>query len=366
MSHRPERLAAVARMLQPLLLDSLALQADRIADELAHELGLVAWERERLIGHIQGQLMALREQRFGRPGGAPVRIVERRLQPLESLVPTWQMLRRGRQVHLESEPGTIPQLLHLMRAMAAMVGEDDLTVADAGANTDPRHREWRRAGVVGAERRVALVQEDADPELAAYLLARACLRRTGFDPRSIHRVVVIGRTERLERHLRRLWFGVVMGAVDDERAFAGPVTEVEADSFLASERSWRTVPGVEVLCGAGRLEHVAHDRRRPAFLAPALLRLTAGRSSASLEDPPAEERGSSVGSPPLTGPLLLLHRCAEAEQGEALLEEIAGPGDARLRIGPRPRGVRLGAMDRQIHGALLLERLPPGLPDPRP
>ena len=119
MAGRPaERLAAVARLLQSTLIESLALRADAICDELAHEkgLGLVAWDREHVIGQAQRQLFALRERRFGRPGGEGVRIMERRNQPLECLEPVWRHLRQGRRVRVEAEAGSCVQVMELLRS----------------------------------------------------------------------------------------------------------------------------------------------------------------------------------------------------------------------------------------------------------
>ena len=79
--------------------------------------------------------------------------------------------------------------------------------------------------------------------------------------------------------------------------------------------------------------------------------------------------------PPLVGPLLVVYPVAgeQAEsRGEALLDHFAPRGhfalrgQGRLRFGVKPRDVVLHRDDRQIHGALLVERLPPGLPEPRP
>ncbi len=349
-----ERLAAIARLLQPILIESLALRADKICDELAERWGMVAWDRERLIGQIQRQLFSLREQRFGRPGGAAVRILERRQQPLECLEPVWRYLRKGRRVVLEWEPGCSVEVVALMQSMASLIGETNLQLAGALTGAEPKdgHLGPARVGVASAPARVALLQEDGDRELAAYVLVRACLRRTGFDPRCVHRVVVVGSLERLERNLRRLWVGAAMGPSDDDLAFAGPVTEAEAERFLSSERRWRLRPGARVLCSGGRLEHTSCTRQRPAFLAPALIRVA--------EDP------ESPSPEPLEGPLLLIHPVADADAGTLLLDRLAPSGTLRLRIGESPRGLQPQRGDRQFHGALLAERLPPGLPEPRP
>src|SRR5262249_30419621 len=157
--------------------------------------------------------------------------------PLEAFELAWRELRRGRRVHVESEAGACPAVYRILREMAELFGEG-LTVSAPG-EYEHEHAEWPLIGARLRHDRVALIQADADRELAAYVLARACLRRTGFDPRVVHRVIVVGPVDRLERNLRRLWVGARMGPVDDERAFAGPVDEQHAASFLAAEASWR-------------------------------------------------------------------------------------------------------------------------------
>lgn len=356
-SLRPERLAAASRLLQTELFEAIALASDGIADDLAERLGMVAWEREEQIGLAQRRLLELRERRFHRYGGEPVRVRELREQPLEAFELAWRALRRGRRVHVESEADACPAVYRILRELAELLGEG-LSVSAPGV-LDHEYADWSLIGVRPRRERVALIQPDADRELAAYVLAQACLRRTGFDPRVVHRVIVVGPADRLERNLRRLWVGARMGPVDDERAFAGPVDEQQAEQFLAADAAWRAHPGVTTICPGGRLERA--DAPGQLFLAPALLR----DSTIADDSLPSEE-------PPLVGPMLVIYPVApvageSAEQrGEALLEHFAPKGYGHLRFGSKPREILLRPEDRQIHGALLVERLAPGLPEPRP
>lgn len=354
---RPERLAAASRLLQTELFEAIALASDGIADDLAARLGMVAWEREEQIGLAQRRLLELRERRFHRYGGEPVRVRELREQPLEAFELAWRALRRGRRVHVESEADACPAVYRILREMAELLGEG-LTVSAPG-ELEHEHAEWPLIGVRPRQDRVALVQADADRELAAYVLARACLRRTGFDPRVVHRVIVVGPADRLERNLRRLWVGARMGPVEDERAFAGPIDEPRAEQFLAADAVWRAREGVTTIAPGGRLERA--DAPGQLFLAPALYRYSA-IVDATL---PIEE-------PPLIGPMLVIYpiggsvdETAEL-RAERLLEHFSPRGHGHLRFGSKPRDLVLRREDRQIHGALLVERLAPGLPEPRP
>jgi hypothetical protein len=348
MSIRPERLAAASRLLQNDLLEAVALASDAIADDLAERLHMVAWDREEQIGAAQRRLIELRERRFHSHGGEPVRIRELADQPLEALALVWRMLRSGRPVHVESEAAACPAVYRIFTQLADPLGHELLAVSPPG-EFDHEHAHWPLIGVRARSERVALVQADADRELAAYLLARASLRRTGFDPRVVHRVVVVGPAERLERNLRRLWVGARMAPVDDEQAFAGPVDEIRAQRFLEVEAAWRASPDVQTLCPGARLER--RDEGSHVYLAPALLRA----------DPDATHE-----LPEPFGPMLVLHPAVDEARAETLLERLSAPDHARLRFGIKPRLVTLREDDRQIHGALLVERLPPGLPEPRP
>ncbi len=348
MSVRPERLAAASRLLQNDLLEALALASDAIADDLATRLNMVAWEREEQIGMAQRRLLELRERRFDHHGGEPVRVRELASQPLEALELAWRWLRQGSRVHVESEADACLAVHLILSEVSELLGHEALT-SSAPGELDHEHREWRSIGVRPRLPRVALVQADADRELAAYVLARACLRRTGFDPRVVHRVLVVGPTDRLERNLRRLWVGTRMGPVDDEEAFAGPVDERRAERFLDVDAVWQAAEGVKVLCAGGRLQRAGSERL--CFLAPALLRA------------PIE---ATVGLPEPVGPMLILHPIADPSLAEAELERLTKSGEGRLRFGSKPRHIELRGDDRVFHGALLAERLPPGLPEPRP
>ena len=352
---RPERIAAAARAYGHELLQAIALAADSLADDLAERLGMVAWEREDQIGAAQRRLLTLRERRFHRYGGDPALVRELREQPLEAFELAWRALRRGRRVHVESEGDACPGVFRILREMSDLLGEQLLSVSPPGVLDHP-HAGWQRIGVRQRRERVALIQPDADHELAAYVLARACLRRTGFDPRVVHRVIVVGPSERLERNLRRLWVGTQMGPVDDEHAFAGPVTEARAKQFLVDEAAWRAREQVTTICPGGRLRRA--DAPGLPFLAPALLRVR-------IPDDQLPEH-----EPALHGPILVVYPvgsddAAEA-RGQRLLDHYAPRGHGHLRFGSKPRELTPRRGDRQVHGALLVERLPPGLPEPRP
>jgi hypothetical protein len=376
-----DQIAATARALGPVLLEHLARSSDELADELATNLGMVAWDREDLIGGVQRRLLELSSAEQDRTGGGPVTgfarhgggqpnglprdqvlIRELRQQPFEALDLAWRALRQGRRVHVEFEAGACLGVSRILGEMAEHFPEV-ITLTPAGV-LEHEHSGWRRIGVEPRHGRVALVQADADRELAAYVLARACLRRTGFDPRGVHRVIVVGPSDRLERNLRRLWVGARMGPVDDEQAFAGPVDDAHAQRFAAAERAWRTRESIVTICPGGQLEHSSRAIAS-SFLAPALLRA-----------PLVQDDRLPEAEPGTCGPMLVIYPVgpggplgpdeSAAARGERLLDHFAGRDLDRLRFGNKPRDVTLRPNDRQLHGALLVERLPPGLPEPRP
>jgi hypothetical protein len=363
-SEQDPGLAAKARALGPLLLEQIARGSDELADELATCLGMVAWEREEQIGAVQRRLLELdgMVERELSGSAEPCLVRELREQPLEALDLAWRVLRQGRRVHVESEAGACAGVFRILHELADRFATGAVSVTPPGV-LEHEHSSWKRVGVEPRHGRVALVQADADRELAAYVLARACLRRTGFDPRVVHRVIVVGPTERLERNLRRLWVGARMGPVDDEHAFAGPVDSARAQSFAAAEQAWRRRESVVTICPGGELEHADHRRESAgSFLAPALLRA-----------PPVHADELPTDEPSTCGPMLVVYPVlpitadeGAAATGERLLEHFAGRELGRLRFGNKPRELTLRPIDRQLHGALLVERLPPGLPEPRP
>jgi acyl-CoA reductase-like NAD-dependent aldehyde dehydrogenase len=190
---------------------------------------------------------------------------------------------------------------------------------------------------------VAVVEATADRELAAYVLARAGLRRTGADPRNVKFAYVVGLDDRWRRHLSRLWVGTTIGPPDDPASFTGPVDDALRQEFLAAQAAWSEHPDVEVVCPGGELQR-ADDPSH--YLAPALF----------ATDWPAPEL-------PVAGPMLVLVRCNE-NQARAGAEAAAREDAQIIAIGAR-MGRYLGDV-RYIRGALLVERLPPGLPKPRP
>jgi hypothetical protein len=362
-SEQDPGIAATARALGPILLEQIACSSDDLADDLATRLGMVAWEREEQIGSAQRRLLELDglvEREFA-GSSEPCLVRELREQPFEALDLAWRVLRQGRRVHVESEAGACPGVFRILRELAERFPSESVSLTPPGT-LEHAHSGWRRIGVEPRHGRVALVQADADRELAAYVLARACLRRTGFDPRVVHRVIVVGPSERLERNLRRLWVGARMGTVDDEHAFAGPVDAERAAEFSAAERAWRERESVVMLCPGGQLEHAGRGLETGRFLAPALLRA-----------PPIHGDELPEREPSICGPMLVVYPVlpnnpdeAAVARGERLLDHFAGRELGRLRFGNKPRELTLRPIDRQLHGALLVERLPPGLPEPRP
>jgi hypothetical protein len=365
-------IAATARALGPILLEQIASRSDELADDLASRLGMVAWEREEQIGSAQRRLLELdgMVERELAGSSEPCLVRELREQPFEALDLAWRVLRQGRRVHVESEADASPGVFRMLRELVDRfpAGVEHALSLTAPGVLEHEHSSWRRIGVEPRHGRVALVQADADRELAAYVLARACLRRTGFDPRVVHRVIVVGPSERLERNLRRLWVGARMGTVDDEHAFAGSVDAARAARFTAAERAWRERESVVTLCPGGQLEHANREpgrepgREPESFLAPALLRA-----------PPLHGDELPEGEPSICGPMLVVYPvlpntddAASIARGERLLDHFAGRELGRLRFGSKPRELTLRPIDRQLHGALLVERLPPGLPEPRP
>jgi hypothetical protein len=345
---RPERIAAAARVLGAELLERMAVEADAIAAALGREFGLVAWDREQLMGQAQVQQRDLVERRFRRHGGVPVRIVERRLQPLECLEPVWTHLRQGRKVRLSYEEGSCSAVIELARTMARRLGNVALSVTDRPHSQDEKDDEasaWPLVGVAPAQPRVALLEADADPELAAYVLARSCLRRSGADPRGIRRAFVVGSMPRLERHLHHIWVGARFGPAEDPGSFAGPLDEGTAGKFLEAQQRLRDDPDVEVLCPGGVLERSGDPGH---YVAPALYK--------------ARWPGPTLSS---LGPMLVLLTCGRDEAWQAF-DAAAAEGAERMQVGAGPLGRSPDPTVRRIRGALLTERLPPGLPDPRP
>lgn len=362
---RPERIAAAARALGPELDLTVALHADALARSLEREHGLVAWDREQIIGLLQRRLAKLREQRFRELGGPNVRVIERRRQPLESIDLAWRHLRRGRRVRVEHEPGACTAALDLLRLVSRVLRDavkaDVLDVASPAweqGDAEPsasssafriamEHPDdpmfWPIVGPRRSSARVAVVEATADRELAAYVLARASLRRTGVDPRNVKLAYVMGLDDRLRRHLQRLWVGATMGPAGDPGSFTGPVEASVRAGFLSAHEAWSAYDGVEVLCPGSELERAADPQH---YLAPALY----------VVDWPVPDL-------PRVGPMLVLVRCDDA-QALAGAEAAAREGGEIIVLGGQknryPGDVRL------IRGALLVERLPPGLPEPRP
>lgn len=347
-SLKPERIAAAARARQMALLGLLSARADAIGEALGRGHGLVAWERQKLIGRVQRGLWALRERRFSGVGGPPARVCERREQPLEALLVVSTLLRQGRRVHLQAEAGAstiAAELLGELRGeLSGELAAETLTIGAPGEEPPAPTADWELAGVEPARPRVAGVHADADPELAAYALALACLRRSGADPRRVVRAFVAGATQRLERHLHRLWVGAAIGPPEDPEAFAGPSAPAHAHAYADSLSAWTGHPGVRVLCPGGQLERPGDAR---VYLAPGLLRA-----------PPTVDLR-------VAGPLLVLHPCEPAGLDEALAD-ARRRGLEILALGPEAWRQRVGTPTLTPLMPVAPGRLPPGLPEPRP
>lgn len=362
---RPERIAAAARALGSELRDLLTLYADAVAANLAEQFQMVAWDREQLIGQVQLRLDALRTQRFRELGETNVRIIERANQPLESLELVWTNLRQGRRVKLEWEEGAcavVPTLLRpLARVLESTVGAPVLHISSTpwirgGEEPSASQMAFKVAHdnpddpglwpVVGVRRpgvRVAVVEASGDRELAAYVLARTSLRRSGVDPRGVKRAYVVDADDRFLRHLKRVWVGAVMGPPEAPFSFAGPVSSSVREAFLDAHRSWERVAGVDVLVAGGDL---ARPSESGHYLAPALFAC----------DWPVPDA-------PLVGPMMVVVR-SRIDQARAAAEAAAREGGQVVVVGATASNYPGDV--RYIRGALLVERLPPGLPDPRP
>lgn len=362
---RPERIAAAARALGSELRDLVTLYADAVAANLAEQFQMVAWDREQLIGQVQQRLDELRDQRFRALGDTNVRIIERAEQPLESLELVWANLRQGRRVKLEWERGAcsvVPTLLRpLARVLQSTVGAPVLQISTrpwmAGGDEPSASQMARKVAfdnpddpllwpVVGVRKpgpRVAVVEASADRELAAYVLARTSLRRTGVDPRAVKRAYVVDADERFLRHIKRVWVGAVMGPPDAPFSFSGPVAPSMREAFLDAHRAWEREPDVELLVAGGDL---ARPGESGSYLAPALF----------MCDWPAPELG-------LAGPMMVIVR-SRIDQARAAAEAATRDGGQAVVVGADTKNYPGDV--RHIRGALLVERLPPGLPDPRP
>lgn len=337
-----QRIAAIARARGAELSERLTLYADAVSDSLARQLELVAWDREQLVGQLQSRVAALGRARPSVRPGPPVRVLERRTQPLEAIDAAWGWLRRGREVRVQREPDACTAALDILRGLVPAFTEGELRVDDVPSAALPEG--FVEGGVeppVGP--RVAVIDAEADRELAAYVLARTGLRRSGVDPRGVKVAYVSGEHELLQRHLRRLWVGVRVGPADDPESFAGPVPLAVRERYLVAHEQWLEHPEVEVWCRGGVLERAGD---RGCYLAPALLHT---------HGPPP--------SLPLVGPMVVVALVDDAGL-RAAAERVQREHGQVVQIGGRPGAVP-GPV-RHVRGALLVERLPPGLPEPRP
>ena len=337
-----QRIAQAARAVEGVFLERLAVHADALAAGLARSHQLVAWDREQLIGATQTRARRLAAQRLPIASPEAVRVVERAGQPLECVHLVWGALRRGQRVFLEYEKRTCGTVIDFLRGIAPALVPGALRVADAPGLVDDDTL-GPRIGVDVPGPRIALIDADADRELAAYVLARSSLRRSGCDPRSVKVAYVCGPTDLLERHLRRLWVGVTVGPATVSGSFAGPLDESVREEFLEACRGWEAEEAVEVWCTGAALERTSDTA---AYAAPALF--------------------FARGTPPklpMVGPMLAVVAC-EPGQARAGYEAAVAAGGEAIQIGGRPG--QFPKAVRHIRGALLVERLPPGMPEPRP
>lgn len=337
-----EGLAAVARRIYPVFAERLALRADAMSQALARELMLVGWDREQLIGAMQERLGSMTEAppRHESRDASGARVLELRTQPLESIEATWRCLLLGRQVVFASQPGACTAAGDLLAELAALLPTGAVSLVDEA--TFDEHA-WPKVGVVEARPRIAVIDASADRELAAYTLARACLRRGGVDPRRVAVAYVVGPTDLLKRHLHRLWVGAQLGSADDPESFAGPVDAATREAFIAAQKVWRADERVQSWCEGGLLEGASDDT---PLLAPAAFAC----------DWPVPQH-------PLVGPMCCIVRCSEDQSREAISDAVASR-IALVHVGGRPLDVPTEV--KHIRGAVLVERLPPGLPEPRP
>ncbi len=329
-------IAAAARQLLPQLEIDLRLYADAMGARLARDLGLVPWDRVQVLGQLQARIEELRARRVARAPGPGVRVREREGQPLEAIPALWAALLRGRRVRLVREVATSEAAAACLRPFAERLPPGVLTVDDGpGGHDEPLPDGWVEGGVEPARPRVVRVRAGADPELSAYVIARACLRRDGADPRGVRQAFLAAPSATLVRHLRRLLVGARFGPPDDPAVFAGPVTRSVRDDYLAALACWQEAEGVRVLCSGGLLSRGGDPRD---YLAPALFEV----------DEPRPDL-------PLAGPMLVLNIGSHPPPAEAEVLEVVGG-----QVGRHEGG------NRRVRGALLVERLPAGLPEPRP
>lgn len=327
-------IATAARRAFPAFAERLAARADEVSAALANELHLALWDREQLIGAMQERLVAMTTattRATAKTDGA--RVIELRAQPLEAIEIAWECLLANRRVRFGAEPGACSATASLVIDMASLL--------PTGAITTDGDDAWPLVGVLPAAPRIAWVDATADRELAAYTLARTCLRRSGMDPRAVRIACVIGPTDLLARHMNRLWVGAQLGPASDPDSFAGPVDVATAEAFARAQSAWLAEPRAQAWCTGGVLEHGAAG----PFVAPAAFAV----------DWPVPDL-------PLVGPMCCVVRCTDA-QAKEMIATATRSGSSVVQIGGRALAdVPL----KHIRGAVLVERLPPGLPEPRP
>ena len=134
-----------------------------------------------------------------------------------------------------------------------------------------------------------------------------------------------------------------MGPATISGSFAGPLDKKVRDEFLAACEQWAESSQVDVWCTGAALERTGDTA---SYAAPALF--------FARDTPPKL---------PMAGPMLAVVGCTE-EQARAGYDAAVAAGGEAIQIGGRPG--RFPKIARHIRGALLVERLPPGMPEPRP
>ena len=349
-----EALADAAARAHPSLMAALVAASGEIFEGLARLEAMVPWDREQLVGQLQRLVRALSDVSFDPTSPPVVRVEERRDQPLEILPVAWSWLRRGSRVRLACEvDGTSAWIPPLLREVLGASGAGCVEVLGP---EDAASDDGDSAPVVGVERappRAVVIAPGADEELAAYVLARACLRRAGLDPRSARLAVCVAGTPALDRHLRRLWYGVRLGAAEDDGAFAGSVDDVVGARHLRALEALPEALGARCVVPARALQGEGRPGR--VYLAPSLWVADVGQAEGWL---------GRFAAFPRRGPAMLLARCPDVRTAEALLDGWIDAGGDWLRVGGPVRA--RAEPFRIFEGALLEDRLPPGMPKPRP
>ena len=160
---------------------------------------------------------------------------------------------------------------------------------------------------------------------------------------------VAGPLDRLERHLRRLFVETLVGPPEDPTVFSGPVDATARDAYLEALAAWEAAPGVVTWVRGGILVRAGDPG---IYLAPALFR--------------AEPEHLRL---PRAGPMLAVVPAGASDCRSAALAALGEGRDVLVIVGgsTAPSDVDLPVEGvTRVLGAVLADRLPPGLPEPRP